>query len=91
LALLILPGLYAAFRLNPPRDRGAYRLHIAWLLAALASVLLPGTVYGYYYAALVAPAILVALPMIDRQGPLRFVPVALLLLFATQLYNPVGR
>jgi hypothetical protein len=91
LALLVLPGLYAAFRLPPPRDRGAYRLHVAWLLAALASVLLPGTVYGYYYAALVAPAILVALPMIDRKGPLRFVPVVLLLLFATQLYNPIGR
>jgi 4-amino-4-deoxy-L-arabinose transferase-like glycosyltransferase len=91
LALLVLPGLYAAFRLNPPRDWGVYRLHAAWLLAALATVLLPGTVYGYYYAALIAPAILMALPMIDRKGPLRFVPAVLLLLFATQLYNPVGR
>ena len=91
LALLVLPGLYAAFRLNPPRDWAAYRLHAAWLLAALATVLLPGTVYGYYYAALVAPAILLALPMIDRKGPLRFVPAVLLLLFATQLYHPLNR
>jgi 4-amino-4-deoxy-L-arabinose transferase-like glycosyltransferase len=91
LALMVLPGLYAAFRMNPPRDWGAYWLHGAWLLAALATVLLPGTVYGYYYAALVAPAILVALPIIDRKGPLRIVPAALLILFAIQLYNPQAR
>ena len=91
LALMVFPGLYAAFRMNPPREWGAYWLHAAWLLAALATVLLPGTVYGYYYAALVAPAILTALPIIDRKGPLRFVPAVLLLLFAAQLYNPAGR
>ena len=91
LALMVLPGLYAAFRMNPPRDWRAYGRHVAWLLAALTTVLLPGTVYGYYYAALVAPAILVALPIIDRKGPLRFVPAALMLLFATQLYNPIAR
>lgn len=91
LALMVLPGLYAAFRMNAPHDWRAYRLHVAWLLAALATVLLPGTVYGYYYAALVAPAILVALPIIDRKGPLRFVPAVLLLIFAIQLYNPVAR
>jgi len=91
IALLVLPGLYAAFRLNFPRDWGAYRFHAAWLLTALATVLLPATVYAYYYATLVAPAILVALPIIDRQGPLRFVPAVLLLLFATVLYNPPAR
>jgi 4-amino-4-deoxy-L-arabinose transferase-like glycosyltransferase len=91
LALLVLPGLYAAFRLNPPRDRAAYGFHAAWLLAALATVLLPATVYAYYYAALAAPAILVALPLIDRKGPLRFVPAALLLLFVALLYNPPDR
>jgi len=91
LALLVVPGLYSAFRLTPPHDRGAYCLHGAWLLAALATVLLPKTVYLYYYGALVAPAILVALPAIDRRGPLRFAPLALLLLFAVRLYDPPGR
>jgi hypothetical protein len=91
LALLVLPGVYAAFRLKPPRDWGAYGFHALWLASALATVLMPATVYGYYYAALVAPAILVALPMIDRKGPLRIVPAALLLLFTLQLYNPPAR
>lgn len=91
LALLVLPGVYAAFRLRPPRDWSAYRFHGLWLLSALATVLMPATVYGYYYAALVAPAILVGLPMIDRKGPLRVVPAALLLLFTLQLYNPPAR
>ena len=91
LLLLVVPGIYAAFRLNPPRNWRAFTLHALWLLAALGTVLLPGSVYGYYYAALVAPAILVGLPAIDRKGPLRFVPAALLLLFAVHLYNPAGR
>ena len=41
-------------------------------------MLLPGTVYLYYYAALAAPAALVALPLIDRRAPLRLWPAMIL-------------
>jgi hypothetical protein len=44
LALLFVLGLYAAFRLNPPRDWKIYGLFAGWSLAALATVLMPGTV-----------------------------------------------
>lgn len=80
LALLLILGTYAALRLNPPRDWRTYGLYAGWSVAALATVLLPGTVYAYYFAALVPPAVLVALPLIDRGSPAELFPAALLLL-----------
>jgi hypothetical protein len=82
LALLLALGLYAAFRLNPPRDWRIYGLFAAWSVSALATVLMPGTVYLYYYATMAAPAALLALPVIDVRSPARFLPAALLVLTA---------
>jgi hypothetical protein len=82
LALLLALGLYGAFRLSPPRDWRLYRLYAAWGLATVATVLLPATLYIYYFGALVPAAVLIALPLIDRRTPARLFPAVLLLLGA---------
>lgn len=82
LAVLALGGLYAAFRMSPPRDRHLWALYGLWALASLATVFLPSTVYIYYYAALAGPAALLALPLIDRSGPAKGA-IGLLLVMAT--------
>lgn len=79
LALMALGGLYIALRVRRPEPFAPWLLYAAWALSALATVLLPGTVYLYYYAALAAPAALVALPLLERTGPLRLVPAVVLL------------
>ena len=79
IAVLVLGGTYAAVRLQPPARRMLYVFYCLWGLASLATVLLPGTVYLYYYAAMAAPAALIALPLIDRSGPLRIAPGLFLL------------
>lgn len=90
LALLLALGLYAAFRLNPPRDWRLYGLFAGWALSALATVLLPGTVYLYYYATMAAPAALLALPLIDVRSRARFVPAAVLVFAAGYMANLPG-
>jgi 4-amino-4-deoxy-L-arabinose transferase-like glycosyltransferase len=87
LALLFVLGLYAAFRFNPPRDWKTYGLFAGWSLSALATVLMPGTVYLYYYATMAAPAALIALPIIDVRAQARFLPAAMLLLAAGYVIN----
>ena len=89
--VLVATGLYSAFRISPPRDWRLYGLYAGWGLAALGTVLLPSTVYLYYYGALVAPSVLIGLPLIDRRGPARFVPAALLLAGMWWILNPVDR
>jgi hypothetical protein len=79
LALVLGLGLYAAARLNPPREWRTYRLYCGWTLSVVATVMLPETIYLYYYAALAPAAALLALPFIDRTGPAKFAPAALLL------------
>jgi hypothetical protein len=79
LALLVGLGLYAALRLNPPRNWRLYGLFAGWALAAFATIMLPATVYLYYYAALVPAAVLMAVPLIDVRTPGKFIPAALLL------------
>ncbi len=79
LAVLLVLGAYAAARMNPPQDRRTFAFIVLWLLASLATVYLPATVYRYYYAALVPALVLFALPLIDRRGPARWVPLALVL------------
>lgn len=69
LAILVAGGIYAAFRMARPRDFGLWLLLLGWAASSLASVLMPGTVYLYYYAAMAAPAALAALPLFDRAGP----------------------
>lgn len=78
LAILAAGGIYAAFRMKRPEAFGTWAFFAAWTLATLASVLLPGTVYLYYYAALAAPVALLALPLLDRTGPLGIGPAVVL-------------
>ena len=65
LFLLAAAGLWAAWRLERPQPERHYWLIAGWALSALATVLLPGTVYLYYYAALAPAAALLALPFYD--------------------------
>ena len=78
LGTMVALGLYAAFRLNPPRNWRTYGLYCGWALAAFATVMLPATTYLYYYGALAPAAVLVALPLIDRTAPAKWLPAALL-------------
>ncbi|MBO6767788.1 MAG: glycosyltransferase family 39 protein [Erythrobacter sp.] len=84
---LVVLGAYAALRLRVPVDKRGYAFYASWLLACLATVFLPSTVYAYYYAALVSPAILLGMPFLDRRGPLRLGPLAVVIaLFFSLLY-----
>ncbi|WAT18756.1 glycosyltransferase family 39 protein [Aurantiacibacter sp. MUD11] len=86
-AILAAGGTYAALRMNRPEPFATWLFFAGWALATLATVLLPGTVYLYYYAAMSAPAALVALPLLDRRGPMKLgpalvLPIALLALLS---------
>ena len=65
LAALLAAGLWAGVRLVPARPLRHYALIAGWTLSALGTVLLPATVYLYYYAALVPGVVLLALPLYD--------------------------
>jgi len=75
---LTLIGLYAAWRLNPPRDRWSYGLYCGWGVSAFLTVLMPSTVYLYYYGALAPATVLIALPLIDRRARAGWLPAAAL-------------
>jgi 4-amino-4-deoxy-L-arabinose transferase-like glycosyltransferase len=91
LFLLAAAGLWAAWRLQPPQPARHYWLIAGWALSALATVLLPGTVYLYYYAALAPAAALLALPFYDcRRLQGRWVAVAVVAACAL-LVNYTGR
>jgi 4-amino-4-deoxy-L-arabinose transferase-like glycosyltransferase len=79
LAIPTLLGLYAAFRLNPPRDWRTYALYAGWALSVAASILLPATTYLYYLAAFAPAAVLLSLPLLDRTSRARWVPALLLI------------
>lgn len=68
-AVLAAGGLYAALRMTRPERFGVWAFFAGWTLAALLTVLLPGTVYLYYYAAMAAPVVLLAAPLFDSRGP----------------------
>ena len=74
IAILVIGGIYGALRITRPEPFVTWLFYGGWAASTLASVLLPGTVYLYYYAALAAPAALVALPLLDRRSPLSFGP-----------------
>ncbi|MFW2351522.1 hypothetical protein [Qipengyuania sp.] len=87
LAGLIVIGAYAALRQRVVSDLRSYGFIAGWLLACLATVFLPSTVYAYYYAALVPAAILLGLPFLDRRGPLGLAPLlGVVALFFSLLY-----
>lgn len=66
IVIISMLGFYAAFRLNAPRDWRIWGLYVGWALSACVTVMLPATTYIYYFGALAAPVLLVALPLIDR-------------------------
>jgi 4-amino-4-deoxy-L-arabinose transferase-like glycosyltransferase len=78
LAIPALAGLYAAFRLNPPRDWRTYSLYAGWALSVAASIVLPATTYLYYLAAFAPAAVLLALPLLDRTSRARWIPALML-------------
>lgn len=80
---LAIGGLYAAWRLNPPADRLRYLFFVGWFGASLVTVFLPGTVYIYYTAAVVPAAVLMGVPLLDRRGLTRLIPLALVLIVST--------
>ncbi|KLE35221.1 ArnT family glycosyltransferase [Aurantiacibacter luteus] len=89
LLMLAACGVYAAFRMKRPEPMTVWLFFVGWSLAALASVFLPREVYLYYYAALSAPMALVAVPILERTGPLRAYPgVVLTLSLALLLQLP---
>lgn len=87
LLAITLGGLYAAWRLNPPRDRAFYLLLCWWSLGVLAGIYLPNKVNLYYFAAFVPCALLLACPLIDRTSRMRWVPLAVLLGASALLLN----
>ena len=91
IAVLAIGGFYAAVRMRRPANFAAWLFFVGWFAASLATVLLPGTVYLYYYAAMSAPAALVALPLLDRTGPLKFAPAAMLAAGFLALLSLPGR
>ena len=91
IATIVALGLYSALRLNPPRDRRLFTLYVGWGVAAFASVMMPATTYLYYYGALAAPAVLIALPLIDRNSPGRWLPGAVLAASLLWIVNPPER
>ncbi len=91
LAILVAGGIYAAFRMIRPGNFALWLLLLGWTGAALLSVLLPGTVYLYYYAALAAPCALVAVPLFDRAGPAQATFGLLLVLACFSLLSLDGR
>ena len=91
LAITLAGGIYAAVRMQKPRDRQAYLFYLGWAAATLATVLMPATVYLYYYAALAPIAALLAIPLIDRSGPFRLAPAIILLICWIVATNPLAR
>ncbi|MEO5705893.1 MAG: glycosyltransferase family 39 protein [Alteraurantiacibacter sp.] len=87
LLAITLGGLYAAWRLNPVRDKAFYRLLCWWGLGILAGVYLPNKVNLYYFAAFVPCALLLAAPLIDRTSRLRWIPLVALLGASALLLN----
>lgn len=77
-AVLAMGGLYAALRMAKPEPFLTWVFFAGWAAATLATVLLPGTVYLYYYAAMAAPVVLLALPLFDARGPAKAWPGVIL-------------
>ncbi len=91
LILTVGGGIFFALRFNRPRNIPAYLFHGGWLIATEASVLLPSTVYMYYYAALAPAVSLLATPLLDRKGPFGLRYAFVLLACWTVVLNPVFR
>lgn len=87
LLAITLGGLYAAWRLNPPRNPAFYRLLVWWSLSVLAGIYLPNNVSIYYFAAFVPCALLLACPLIDRGSKMGWIPLAVLLGASALLLN----
>ncbi|MXO64250.1 hypothetical protein GRI91_00550 [Altererythrobacter endophyticus] len=81
IALLVIPGLLWARRLQD--TDGLYPLVFGWFISCIITAYLSGTTYFFYFAALIPPALLLSLPMLNRKGPFGLVPALLILLILT--------
>ncbi|RIV91499.1 hypothetical protein D2V17_02905 [Aurantiacibacter xanthus] len=90
-AIFTIGGIYAAFRMSRPRDWAAWRLFALFGAASVASVFLPSTVYGYYFAGFAGPAALLAVPLFDSRAVLRIALSLLLLGSLAYLHNIPNR
>ncbi len=87
LALLAAGGVYAATRLNPPKQPQHYRLIAGWSLSVLAGIFMTSSVYIHYFAAFAPAAVLLALPLLDVCARARWAPLAIVLAASTALLN----
>lgn len=71
LAVLALRGMSAARRRWTGRWPQHYVFAVLWLLASLATVFLPSTLYFYYLGALIPACVLVSLPLFERKAGAR--------------------
>ncbi|WP_169053490.1 ArnT family glycosyltransferase [Alteraurantiacibacter aquimixticola] len=90
LMVLLAAGVLALFRRLPEQYRAQRWFIIGWTVSAFATVLFPATVYPYYYASVVAPLALFALPAYLRSGPAGAVPAIVLLAGALYMINLPG-
>jgi len=67
IAALALGGMNAARRSWPRPWPQPYIFAILWLLASLATTLLPSTLYLYYLAAMIPSCVLVSLPLFENK------------------------
>ena len=81
-----LLGLWAALRLSPPRDGALYASYAVFAAGLVGTVLLPGTLYLYYLAALVPASLLLALPLFASSRPLARTIVLLMFGFYALFY-----
>lgn len=88
LLLLALGGAVHGRVLHRMRTNAVWWIALGWLAFALAGLFMGTTVYPYYYAALVPPVILVALPLLDCTRPLGRATLAGLMLWLLAIYNP---
>ena len=90
-AIFMMGGAYAAFRMSPPRDWAVWRLFALFGVASVFSVFLPSTVYGYYFAGFAGPAALLAVPLFDSRSVLRIAISLALVAFLAYLLNQPAR
>jgi len=91
LLLPLLGALYYSLRVAPPRDGPRYLYFALWSLSVLATVLLPKTIYPYYFAALAPCIALLATPFYARASLIGLGPPLLLLAFTINMLNLPAR
>lgn len=88
IVLFALGGLYLSKRRELGR-RPAFIMNFAfgWLLAAIATTMVPGTLYGYYLGAIVPAAAILSLPLLELG---RNFVLGAVVVYALFKINPIG-